>query len=119
VIEREQEVRMFEVSAHCSECDGLLVPTGELKTTEPAGIIHKCNLCKKTEVLKKRYPSMRYVPVDCPRPDSPPPKCPQHPEAHIGVARNAASDQYRYVCYTGGCNLGDAPTQPEAGWEPG
>jgi len=49
-----------QVDARCPNCDGRLLPTGEVKSSHPPKYPHRCKECERYFTLLDRYPKIEY-----------------------------------------------------------
>jgi hypothetical protein len=62
-MEKQTEVKSFEVHQYCDKCGTELTFTGEVLLSNPAKYVHKCNKCGNTEWYSKSYPCVEYKEV--------------------------------------------------------
>ena len=66
--EIKRDVKIVEVDYKCPNCStGFLRPTGQVYTTNPPMISHRCNnpLCNYGQTFtNKSYPYIDYVPIE-------------------------------------------------------
>ena len=62
-MEKQTEVKSYEVHQYCDKCGTELTFTGEVLLSNPAKYVHKCNKCGNTEWFPKSYPCIEYKEV--------------------------------------------------------
>lgn len=62
-MEKQIEMKSFEVHQYCDKCGTELTFTGEVLLSNPAKYVHKCNKCGNTEWYSKSYPCVEYKEV--------------------------------------------------------
>ena len=62
-MEKQIEMKSFEVHQYCDKCGEELTFTGEVLLSNPEKYVHKCNKCGNTEWHSKSYPCIEYKEV--------------------------------------------------------
>ena len=62
-MEKQTEVKSYEVHQYCDKCGEELIFTGEVLLSNPGKYVHKCNKCGNVEWLPKKYPCIEYKEV--------------------------------------------------------
>jgi RNase P subunit RPR2 len=62
-MEKQTEVKAYNVHQYCDKCGEELTFTGEVLLTNPEKYVHKCNKCGNTEWFPKSYPCIEYKEV--------------------------------------------------------
>ena len=62
-MEKQIEMKSFEVHQYCDKCGEELTFTGEVLLSYPGKYVHKCNKCGNTEWYSKSYPCIEYKEV--------------------------------------------------------
>lgn len=62
-MEKQIEMKSFEVHQYCDKCGTELTFTGEVLLSYPEKYVHKCNKCGNTEWFSKSYPCIEYKEV--------------------------------------------------------
>lgn len=62
-MEKQIEMKSFEVHKYCDKCGTELTFTGEVLLSNPAKYVHICEKCKNYEWLPKSYPCIEYKEV--------------------------------------------------------
>ena len=62
-MEKQTEVKSYEVHQYCDKCGEELTFTGEVLLSNPEKYVHICEKCKNYEWLPKKYPSIEYKEV--------------------------------------------------------
>lgn len=62
-MEKQTEVKSYEVHQYCDKCGEELTFTGEVLLSNPEKYVHKCNKCGNTEWFSKSYPCIEYKEV--------------------------------------------------------
>lgn len=62
-MEKQTEVKSYEVHQYCDKCGEELTFTGEVLLSNPAKYVHICEKCKNYEWLPKKYPCIEYKEV--------------------------------------------------------
>lgn len=62
-MEKQTEVKLYEVHQYCDKCGEELIFTGEILLSNPEKYVHKCNKCGNVEWLSKKYPCIEYKEV--------------------------------------------------------
>ena len=56
--------RIIVVEMRCNNCEGTMVPTGEMTETYPPRVYHKCEKCGSKELFDQAYPHVKYEKLD-------------------------------------------------------
>ena len=59
-MEKQTEVKSFEVRQYCDKCGEELTFTGEVLLSYPEKYVHKCKKCGNTKWFTKSYPCIEY-----------------------------------------------------------
>lgn len=62
-MEKQIEMKSFEVHKYCDKCGTELTFTGEILLSNPEKYVHICEKCKNYEWLPKKYPCIEYKEV--------------------------------------------------------
>lgn len=62
-MEKQTEVKTFEVHQYCNKCGEELTFTGEVLLSYPEKYVHKCGKCGNIEWFPKSYPCIEYKEV--------------------------------------------------------
>ena len=62
-MEKQTEVKSYEVHQYCDKCGEELTFTGEVLLSNPEKYVHICEKCKNYEWLPKKYPCIEYKEV--------------------------------------------------------
>lgn len=62
-MEKQTEVKSYEVHQYCDKCGEELTFTGEILLSNPEKYVHICEKCKNYEWLPKKYPCIEYKEV--------------------------------------------------------
>ena len=62
-MEKQIEMKSFEIHQYCDKCGEELTFTGEVLLSYPEKYVHKCNKCGNTEWYSKSYPCIEYKEV--------------------------------------------------------
>jgi len=62
-MEKQTEVKSYEVHQYCDKCGEELTFTGEILLSNPEKYVHICEKCKNYEWLSKKYPCIEYKEV--------------------------------------------------------
>lgn len=62
-MEKQIEMKSFEVHKYCDKCGTELTFTGEVLLSYPEKYVHKCEKCGHTEWFPKSYPCIEYKEV--------------------------------------------------------
>lgn len=62
-MEKQTEVKTFEIHKYCDKCGEELTFTGEVLLSYPEKYVHKCEKCGHTKWFSKSYPCIEYKEV--------------------------------------------------------
>ena len=62
-MEKQIEMKSFEIHKYCDKCGTELKFTGEILLSNPEKYVHICEKCKNYEWLPKKYPCIEYKEV--------------------------------------------------------
>lgn len=62
-MEKQIEVKTYEVHQYCDKCGEELTFTSEVLLSYPEKYVHKCEKCGNTEWFPKSYPCIEYKEV--------------------------------------------------------